>query len=82
MTKEQRNEYQARFPWVTSFDRDGADLVASVESESVSFERLAEMAEFFGTKSIDIVGATGDHGYCSTCSNPFGYVEIYIRGKA
>lgn len=72
------------FPWVTSWaleHDDGGDvLVAEVESEAVTFERLAALSEQLATRAIDIVGRTGNHGYCDTCDDPFGYVALRIRG--
>ena len=64
---------------VTSLDKENAKATLEAEySYDVSFAHLAEVAELFGTKNINIGKERRSDGYCSTCYFSYNVPLLYV----
>ena len=59
-------------------DDAGLDLV--LRYNDLTFDQLAKIADFFGTKSINLGTESRDDGFCDTCSSPYSVQIIRVRG--
>ncbi len=51
-----------------------------VDEEKITFDMLATISDWFGTRLINLRAEHGNDGYCETCDSPWTAQAIYIDG--